>query len=610
MCRKIKSLTISVYNNFLKQQDLSVLIEGIKMKPMSQRPKGSYLLKRQDDFFGENEFRQAINNWSKSVKNNPIPEFADHVEFGDYAIFPIYRIQSVRKYEDRKARTVKKCSSPGQYSLVPKVPWNQVDVWAYNLREQDDNHSIRLSDTYYEEHCRVCHATGKLDVRCSTCCGARSVKRTVYENNESRTVKEVCSNCSGHGTVKEKCDTCSGYGGWVHYVVCDVFYTHHKFLKHYMHDTIKDFVSSFDLDQVGWHFFPEVTTVGEFSKFVDGNVAPLGVADLATFINSKEKSHGRFLRENTNYGNSFASLIAYSDTERRNFSLLVVGENDVIYAPVNPITMAAEGFVRDANQYLLEHRFAEAGKALKYVLSIGGRDDLVAQFIKQYKKQLSESFAKISSKIKTESDRVLFKTYSCRLSGKAKNQNIYSVFNQVWIPLLGSLLTSIAVFLAYGLIDGIQVMDLNKFTFSSSIAMIPALCAIAGWRYLDVIVDKNKKYLLLAIIPILMAGITTFKLITGRNDLHLYGAIAGATLLTLALGYLFKDKMFLQTLKLSSEIDELCIVCDRYRSYVVEFMPKENHSYFDVETQQEYYMRAKEIDDLLVKAIASKKNAA
>lgn len=565
---------------------------------IGHKPNGIVTLKNPSKHFQESEFIKAIDEWSVSMKDNPVPHFAAKIKVKQVNVFPYFGIASTRKYEDRKARTVREFANPNDYNRMPDVAWNSVNLWNYNLEEKNENYSVNLLDTFYSQGCTGCSETGLVMSVCTSCAGRGNVFETDYSNNSRRPVR--CISCNGHGNVEKQCRTCEGYGGFVNYIVCDVYYTYPNMKRFYCDDKVTDTLNKLNFEEAAFDLFSEVSTAAELVNFVQGTIKEDVTGDIISFVNSHDKEHQNFLGEQTQYGQSFISFVRfeYEDTGRE-YTVAIYGDKDFVYAPESPISQSAEKILDEANDFLVNHDFKSASSVLKMISNMGQRKSLLNEIVNRFQSNLALAHAHLATESKSEIAKANEKYHSKSLGNKnIKDSETY--------PIVTELLT---LFAAPALIGtGLMVLKTGNAQITDAVINCSLLSAISFATFYvysrkkDIGFKKLWKYLSLSLIFGWMSFDLSYSL---RNDsIWVIGPLTMfVSLVASWIAGKLSDHEKLNLGKEGSEkFDMLLAAYNEKIPGLKKFFPREEFSYIDDEKKKDYQIASRELDETLLKS--------
>lgn len=561
------------------------------------KPNGVLQLKEPGKHFQEAEFVKAIDKWSVSMKDNPLPHFAAKIKIKQVNVFPYFGVASTRKYEDRSTRTEREYANPDKYNRMPQIAWNSVNVWNYNLGEKDKNFSVILEDTVYSQGCTGCSESGSIVVNCSSCSGRGHVWETDYSNNSRRSVS--CGSCLGSGRDEEQCRTCKGHGGFVNYVVCDVEYSYPNVKEFYCDESVEDILDTLDFEKAEFEMFAEVTTAAELVNFVQGEIKEEVTADIISFVQSHDKEHQHFLGEKTQYGQAYFSLVRFEYENGREYTVAVYGDKDVIYAPESPISQSAEKILDEANDLLVAHDFKAAAPVLQMIQNMGLRRNILNEIVERFQTNLSLAHAHNATDLKSDLQKADSRFHSKILGNKnIKDGEMY--------PFLTELGTLVAVpFIASLGLKILQLgsLDMTALTDFSVTALLMTTLSFATFyiysRKKDVGFKKIWKYLILSIAFGYIAFDTTGMM---KHDPILVVApinILVALVCSWLAGLLNDHKVELPTEQGSAKYDKLLALYKDKLSALKKYFPRDEFSYIDDEKKKDYQIASRELDETL-----------
>lgn len=408
------------------------------------KPNGILLLKKPERHFEENDYIKTLDNWAKSIKDNPVADFTAKIKIKQIHSFPIYQVHSLRKYENRGLTQKREYANPSKYPRVPGRNWNNVNAWDYNIAEKEQAQNIVLEDTVYSENCNCCNAAGYIITACRTCAGTGHVTEERYKNDRTYHVNVHCYSCGGSGKQKDTCDVCAGYGGFVNYVVCHVAYEYPAWGTRYAANSVQEIGAELSWSEGDFENFEEVKTAKDFANFVEGDIREKSIADLITFINSNDSQNQHFLREVTQYSQTYVSFIHFEYEEGGEYTVVTYGEKGKVYAPDSPVSNCVDNLLFEAEQCIQQKDIKSTVKILKHIDKMNQKNNVINIFVNKFLEQAGFALEKISHhKGLSESRRIEIKRAAYELKANISKLDLFSFkFETVAyfiIPLLATI---------------------------------------------------------------------------------------------------------------------------------------------------------------------------
>ena len=556
------------------------------------KPNGTLLLKDPAKHFQESEFVKAVDKWSVNMKDNPLPHFAAKIKVKQVNVFPYYGFSSTRKYEDRSARTVREYANPDRFNRMPAVSWNAVNLWNYNLKEQDKDFSVVLEDTVYSQGCQPCGEAGKVVVRCSSCAGRGHTYETDYSNNTRRSVR--CGSCMGSGDNEETCRTCDGHGGFVNYVMCDVHYSYPSTKSFYCDDQVRDILNSLNFENAAFDLYSEVNTAAELVNFVQGEIKEAVTADIISFVNSHDKEHQHFLGEKTLYGQAYFSLVRFEYDNGREYTIAIYGDNDFVYAPESPISQSAEKILDEANEFLQAHDFKGASPVLQMINNTGLRRDILVEIVNRFQTNLALAHKHLASDTKNEIQRATLKFHAKSLGDK-------NIKDAETFPFITEIISGyvIPLAVAIGLHTGARGFNSDFAINALFLGSVSFATYFMYSRKKNKAFNKIWKYGIMSLVSSWVTLATTDML---RND-PMWIAIIMNALITLVgaslTGLLSDRKLEVPHTQGSEKFDKLLELYKPNLSSLKKYFPRDEFSYIDDEKKKDYQVASRNLDETL-----------
>lgn len=565
-------------------------------------PNGTLLLKKPDEHFEIKDFVKALDNWSKSIKDNPVKDFTAKIEIKQIHTFPVYFVYSQRKYENRSLSEGREYANPRQYPRVPGVSWKTVDAWNYEIAEKDNDQSIILQDTIYADDCNRCDATGTVECACTSCSGRGYTVENEYVNGNRYEKRNSCYSCGGDGRKQQECGNCKGHGGFVNYVICNVAYTNPIWGTKYSDERPNLVNDALEWTADDFNYFTEVKSVKDYVNFVSGDIKQAAIADIISFVNSNDSKNERFLREKTVYGQTFASFVHFSYEEGGEYTIVTYGEKDRVYAPDSPISNCVDNLLSEAEQCLASKDLESTSKILKHVYSMNQKTDIADSFVMNFFKQAGLVLVKLSHDKKyPEEKQIEMRHVAKGFNIPVDKKDLFSFSNEI----LGYLVVPFMAALAYGAYktDLKSATFMTDFIYTGVKILFASVCSMGIQYYFnrekDLYYKQTWKYLTHGLIfsaaPIYLAS-------TGNG---LFESIIGGAIMGLAqwVGtaifkkYLDDTKNFFQLKSRPNDISDFCQEFKAELADIKSELPK-NHSYIDVDSQNAYVAQARYLEEI------------
>lgn len=565
-------------------------------------PNGIHLLKSPDQHFEIGDFIQALDKWSKSIKDNPVTDFTAKIKIKQIHSFPVYQVFSERKYENRSLSNKREYANPHEYPKAPGVAWNSINAWDYNIAEKEDNQDIVLNDTIYSENCTRCNTTGKVVSACRSCSGMGYTVGERYENGRTYQVQQSCSSCGGDGRREDTCNVCNGYGGFVNYVVCHVKYSYPNWGQKYGEKSAAQVSQELQWAPDDFNYFKEVQSAKDFANFIAGDIRENSIADLISFINSNDSQNQHFIRERTIYGQTYVSFVQFSYEEGGEYTIVTYGEKDKIYAPDSPVSNCVDNLLAEADQCLGQSDLESASKIMKHIYKMNQKKNVADSFVINFLKKAGNSLEKVSHEKKIpEARQIEMRRVAQNFGTPVEKKNLFSfnaeIFSYFFIPAVGAIAYHMSQFNFKNPDFKMEIVDiLTKTAMASAISL--------GIQYFtnrkkDLYYKKLWKYLLHGV---LINAACVYLLSTAKNggEILVWSLVIGAIqyVATIACEKLLDDKA--NIFRSTSHSEDINAFCQEFKTELADIkshLPKD-YSYIDQDIQNEYIKKARALEEI------------
>ncbi len=178
------------------------------MKDSTNKYPDDFIIDRiEEDKVLISKIRSNVNDWCRSVKNNPFDNIGDGMNIKEANVIHLYSTTLNSQFD---IRTIKSVTSPYNGGPIPPFKSSKAsdyNVWNFNLHNPENftnnSSSLDIAGSQHQSACNVCNGAKK--VTCSYCKGSKT---------------QLCTRCNGSGYVPRivQCPECYGKGSRVHYV--------------------------------------------------------------------------------------------------------------------------------------------------------------------------------------------------------------------------------------------------------------------------------------------------------------------------------------------------------------------------------------------------------